>query len=190
MRRAARALARARCRRRGAADDSDGGAHRCGGHRLALSMPRAHRYLGSDALCNEFHKVVSWAAHIRDRLRTHRTISRAISSRRSLACGIKLRRVGPGSRRLARGGVRRCPGAAPVRPVRSGPSARPPAAPVSGSSYAKSVVEGSLLWWVPAIRPGGDIECYTAKITCIYYYFARPTLESRYGIPPFTSRLR
>ena len=157
MRRAARALARARCRRRGAADDSDGGAHRCGGHRLALSMPRAHRYLGSDALCNEFHKVVSWAAHIRDRLRTHRTISRAISSRRSLACGKPcgewvLRA------RLARA-VRRCPGAAPVRPVRSGPSARPPAAPVSGSSYAKSVVEGSLLWWVPAIRPGGDIEC-------------------------------
>jgi hypothetical protein len=143
MRRAARALARARCRRRGAADDSDGGAHRCGGHRLALSMPRAHRYLGSDALCNEFRKAVSWAAHIRDRLRTHRTISRAISGRRSLACG-KLRRVGPGSpERLARA-VRRCPGAAPVRPVRS--------APVSGSSYAKS--GGRVVWWVYRIRPG------------------------------------
>ena len=123
MRRAARALARARCRRRGAADDSDGGAHRCGGHRLALSMPRAHRYLGSDALCNEFRKAVSWAAHIRDRLRTHRTISRAISSRRSLACGIKLRRVGPGSRRLARAVCDAAPGPRPLGP--SGPG-RPP----------------------------------------------------------------
>jgi hypothetical protein len=182
MRRAARALARARCRRRGAADDSDGGAHRCGGHRLALSMPRAHRYLGSDALCNEFRKAGSWAAHIRDRLRTHRTISRAISGRRSLACG-KLRRVGPGSpERLARA-VRRCPGAAPVRPVRS--------APVSGSSYAKS--GGRVVWWVYRYKARSDIR--TASHEMIFAYRPRPavgtaTLESRYGIPPSTSRLR
>jgi hypothetical protein len=155
MRRAARALARARCRRRGAADDSDGGAHRCGGHRLALSMPRAHRYLGSDALCNEFHKVVSWAAHIRDRLRTHRTISRAISSRRSLACGIKLRRVGPGSRRLARAVCDAAPGPRPLGP--SGPGRPPGRRPRrSPDRPTLRVVEGSLLWWVPrGIRPGG-----------------------------------
>ena len=178
MRRAARALARARCRRRGAADDSDGGAHRCGGHRLALSMPRAHRYLGSDALCNEFRKTVSWAAHIRDRLRTHRTISRAISGRRSLACG-KLRRVGPGSPRP------RGAGAAPVRPVRSGPSARrrPRRSP---DRPTLRVVEGWVVWWVPGIGPE-DIERLHEMI---FAYAVIPTLESRYGIPPSTSRLR
>jgi len=149
MRRAARALARARCRRRGAADDSDGGAHRCGGHRLALSMPRAHRYLGSDALCNEFHKVVSWAAHIRDRLRTHRTISRAISSRRSLACGIKLRRVGPGSRRLARAVCDAAPGPRPLGP--SGPGRPPGRRPRRSPDLPTLRVwwKGRYLWWVP-----------------------------------------